>query len=102
MIQNPYNRLPTVIDSTGQIKQENLNDSPALSSLARLRALADEPSPPDLEDRIQKQHAGTQRAGQLLCQGLSRPRRAGTQGAGEAAGTTEAEGFERASSDDRG
>jgi len=67
MIQNPYNRLPTVIDSTGQIKQENLNDSPALSSLARLRALADESPAPDLEDRIQKQHAGTQRAGQLLC-----------------------------------
>ena len=68
MIQNPYNRPLTVIDSTDQIKQENLNDSPASPPLARLRALADEPSPSDLEDRIQKQHAGKQRASQLLCQ----------------------------------
>ena len=68
MVQNPYNRLSTIIDSTGQIKQENLNGPPASPPLARLRALADEPSPPDLEDRIQKQHAGTQRASQLLCQ----------------------------------
>ena len=68
MLQNPYNRLSTIIDSTGQIKQENLNGPPAAPPLARLRALADEPSPPDLEARIQKQHAGTQRASQLLCQ----------------------------------
>ena len=67
MVQNPYNRPLTVIDSTGQIKQENLNGPPASPSLARLRALANEPSPPDLEDRIQKQHAGKQRASQLLC-----------------------------------
>ena len=68
MIQNPYNRPPTVIDSTGQIKKENLNGPPASSPLARLRALADEPPAPDLEDRIQKQHASTQRAGRQLCQ----------------------------------
>ena len=68
MDQNPYNRPLTVIDNKAQIKQENLNGPPASPPLARLRALADEPSPPDLEDRIQKQHAGTQRASQLLCQ----------------------------------
>ena len=67
MIQNPYNRPLTVIDSTGQIKQENPNDFSATSPLAKLRALADEPPAPDIEDRIQKQQAGTQRASQLLC-----------------------------------
>ena len=66
MIQNPYNRLSTVIDSTGQIKQESPNDFPAASTLARLRALADEPPTPDLEDRIQEQREGTRRADRLL------------------------------------
>ena len=62
MPQNPYNRPLTVIDSTGQIKQENPNDFSASSALAKLRTLADEPPPLDLDDRIQGQHASTQRA----------------------------------------
>ena len=40
----------------------------AASALDRLRALADELPTPDLEDRIQEQHAGTQHTGRLLCQ----------------------------------
>ena len=71
MTQIPYNRLPTVIDSTGLIKPDhagNPNDFTAVSALAKLRALGDESPAPDLEDRIQKQRAGVQRAGQMLCQ----------------------------------
>ena len=68
MIQNPYSRPPTVIDSKAQIKQENLNGLAAPAALARLRALADEPPAPDLEARIQDQHASAQRAGRQLCQ----------------------------------
>ena len=60
------NRPSTVVDSTGQIKQENPNDFTAASTLARLRALADASARP--EDRIQEQHAGTQHAGRLLHQ----------------------------------
>ena len=65
MIQNPYNRPSTVIDSNGQIKQESFT---AASALDRLRALADEPPTPDLEDRIQEQLADTRRADRLMRQ----------------------------------
>jgi len=48
--------------------QINPNSLPPSSPLARLRALADELPPPDLDDRIQEQIELTQRAVKLLWQ----------------------------------